>query len=35
MPLSVDSKSGGIYFPWGFDSPLRHHRINDLQTTPI
>ncbi len=21
-----DSKSGGVNAPWGFDSPLRHHR---------
>ena len=26
-----DSKSRGLYRPWGFDSPLRHHRFNELR----
>ena len=26
-----DSKSRGLYRPWGFDSPLRHHAFNGLR----
>ena len=29
-----DSKSGGWQHPWGFNSPLRHHRISTLSKSP-
>ncbi len=25
MADAPDSKSGGVYAPWGFESPPRHH----------
>ena len=34
IKLRRDSKSGGLYGPWGFDSPLRHHVFNKLAPFP-